>query len=89
MGGGEGRRVKYRKTESQRGRKMRFRPHSLKALAHQLSELPLTLIDAVNEEVQGRVGLPRETNVVALLFKIEKYQSAIHPQSGSRQLWGL
>lgn len=37
-----------------------------------LSELPLTLIDAINEEVEGGIRLPRETNVVALLFETEK-----------------
>lgn len=55
-------------------------PLPLKAPARR----PLTLIDAVNEKVEGRVGLPRETDVVALLVKAEKEQPGIHSQSSSR-----
>lgn len=43
---------------------------------------PLTLIDAVNEEVQGRVGLPREANMVTLLTKEERPWSGIQLPSG-------
>lgn len=32
----------------------------------------LTLINAINEEVQGRVGLPCEANMVTLLAKEER-----------------
>lgn len=32
----------------------------------------LTLVNAINEEVQGRVGLPREANMVTLLAKEER-----------------
>ena len=32
----------------------------------------LTLVNAINEEVQGRVGLPCEANMITLLAKEER-----------------